>query len=160
MAAGQYFAWYAFDQIVYDIRGEEHPEAASLTIKRGTPIKLDSNGRVDALGSSAGTPYGVTLEAGHNGTAGQYRIKVARLAPGDVWVVPLLEALAQNLVGQSGGDCGLVKDSTTGFWYASTANSDAQCRVVGYIEPPAGMNIGDTKAPIKVQFHEDKLQIS
>lgn len=160
MSAGAYVAWRAFDQTIYDVCGEEFAESASLTIKDGTPIVIDSNGRVAALGASAGTPYGVALENGHNGTAGQYNIKVARLRAGDVWVVPLLETAAINLIAQAGGDCGLVKDATTGYWAASTANSDAQCRVVGFDFVVGGLQLGDTLAPAKVIFHEDKIQVS
>lgn len=160
MAAGAYFAWYPFDQSVYTHCNEEQPEAASLTVKRGTPIVLDTNGRIDALGASAGTPYGVITATGQNGTAGQYKNVITRLRAGDVWVIPLLEALAQNLMGQSGGNLGLVKDATTGFWYGSTANSDAQCRIVDWVQIPGGLTIGDTVTAVKVVFHEDKIQIS
>lgn len=160
MAAGAYVAWRAFDQSIYDRCTEEVDESASLTIKEGTPIILDSAGRVAALGASAGTPYGVSLEIGHNGTAGQYKMKIARLRAGDVWVIPLVQAAAQNLVGQAGGDLGLVKDATTSYWGGSTANADAQCRVVGYDFVVGGVGLGDTLAPAKVVFHEDKIQVS
>lgn len=161
MAAGQYFGWYAFDQSVYTNCGEELPESASLNIKRGTPIVIDSNGRCAALGASAGTPYGVAAEDSHNlAVSATNLIRITRLRAGDTWVIPLVQAAAQNLLGQSGGDLGLVKDSTTGYWGGSTANADAQCRVTGYDLVVGGVGLGDTLVPTKVIFHEDKIQIS
>lgn len=160
MAVGAYFAWYAFDQDIYKECTESHPEAASLTIKKGTPVIKDTNGRIDAAGTSPSLIYGVALEDGHNGTAGQYNILVARLRGGDTWVIPQLEATAQNQFGLAAGDLGVVKDATTGLWYGSTADAGAQCRSRGYISKPNGMDLGDTKAPVFVQFHTTKLQVT
>lgn len=159
MAVGAYFAWLPHDQIIYNSGCESIPEAASLTIKRGTPVIKDANGRVDAAGASPALIYGVAAEDGHNGTAGQYELLVWPLRVNQKWRICLLEALAQNLLGLAAGDCGIVKDATTGFWYASTADGGAQCRIVDYVKGPAGFTIGDTKAAGIFHFHSTKLQV-
>lgn len=159
MAAGQYFGWYPFDQSAINECTHSHPEAASFAAKRGTPVLKDTNGRIDVCGTSPALIYGVTLEDGHNGTAGQYNVLVAEIRAGDAWVIPILEAMALNQQGLAGGDCGIVKDATTGLWYGSTADAGAQCRIFEAEPPPAGMNIGDTKWPGRVKFHSSKLQM-
>lgn len=160
MAAGSYFAWVPVDlDRSYENGTQEIDEAASQTFKRGTPVVLDSAGRVAACGTSPSLIYGVACTAGQNGTAGQYKTIVLPLGASGKWRIPLLEALAQNMLGQAGGDLGILVDATTGFWYGSTADAGAQCRVVDWVKPPAGMNIGDTKAPVVVVFHTTKIQV-
>lgn len=161
MSAGAYFPWIAFDQSIYNACTEEWPESLSLACKRGTPILIDANGRVDDCGASPNPIYGVALEDGHNGTAGQYQIRIARLRVNDKWIIPVLEAMAQNMFGLAGGDLGILKDATTSFWYGSTNDAGAQCRVTDYIKgtTPPGFTIGDTKWAGIVQFHSTKLQV-
>lgn len=159
MAVGAYFAWRAFDQTIYTARTESIPESASLIINAGVPVIKDANGRIAEAGVSPALIYGVSLEPGHNGTAGQYNIAIARINSGDVWIIPQLEATAQNEFGLAAGDLGVVKDATTGYWYGSTADGGAQCRAIDYEQQPAGMSLGDTKAPVHVIFHQTKLQV-
>jgi hypothetical protein len=155
---GAYFAWRAYDQSIYDRCTVSIPEAASLAIKKGTPILIDSNGRASEPGTGPALIFGVALEDAHNGTAGQYNLLVARIRVGDVWTIPILETMAQNLFGVAAGDVGIVKDATTGLWYGSTADAGAQARIQENVAWPAGLNIGDAKWPAHVIFHSTKLQ--
>jgi len=160
MAAGAYFPWYPFDQNVYDECIEEWPESASLTGLAGTPVIIDSNGRIDECGTSPSVIYGVLAADGKNGTAAQYKNLVIRLRAGDKWVICVDEALAQNLLGVAAGNLGVVKDATTGLWYGSTGDAGDQCRAVGYIQgtTPPGFQIGDTKWAAFVVFDDANLQ--
>ncbi len=158
MAAGAYFAWLPRDPDTFLKGMISYPEAASLTIKRGTPVVIDTNGRVDTAATTFTSVFGVAAEDGHNGTAGQYEILVWPIKQGQQWRVPLLTALAQTNIADE--EVGFVKDATTLFWYASTTDTGAQGRIVDYVRGPAGMVIGDTKAPIYVVFHTTKLQVT
>lgn len=135
----------------------EYPEAASQTFTRGTPVIIDANGRVAAAGAAPALIFGIACDPGQNGTAGQYNTRVWPLRASEQWQISLLEALAQTQIGLV--DAGVVKDATTGYWYASTADAGAQARIVDYLKAPAGLNIGDTKATIYVVFHTTKIQV-
>lgn len=134
------------------------PEAASLTIKKGTPIVFDSAGRLDAAASTFTSVLGISAEDGHNGTAGQYELLYWPIKQGSEWRIALNTALAQTDLGDT--DVGLAKDTTTGLWYASTSDTGAQARIVDYVRGPAGGTIGDTKAPVYIVFHTTKLQVT
>lgn len=159
--AGAYQPWIAWDQSTYNHGTNYYPEAASLVALKGTPVILDSAGRIAPCGAGPALIFGVLCETGHNGTAGQYNVLVQEIRAGDLWVITLLETLAQNLLGQAGGDCGIVKDATTALWYASTADNGAQCRIVDYIQGPfpKGFAIGDTLVSGLFRFHSTKLQV-
>ena len=159
MAVGAHFAWTPKDPAVWTNGTIEYPEAATQTFKRGTPVVLDSNGRIAACGASPASIFGVAATAGQNGSAGQYTTIVIPLRANQLWRMSLLEALTQNLFGQSGGKVGIVKDATTGFWYASTADTGDQVVLVDYVQGPAGMVIGDTIAPVYVEFVSTVLQV-
>lgn len=134
-----------------------YPEAATLTIKRGTPVVIDTNGRIDAAATTFTSVFGVAAEDGHNGTAGQYEILVWPIKSYEQWRVPLLTALTQTNMADE--EVGFVKDATTTYWYASTTDTGAQGRIVDYVRGPAGLAIGDTKAPVYVVFHGTKIQV-
>jgi hypothetical protein len=162
MSVGAYQPWIAFDQSIYNTGGQRFPEAASMTLKRGTPVLFDSNGRIANVGTSPALIWGVALEDGHNDpVAGHSNIHVQQIRVNEKWVITLLEALAQNMMGLAGGDLGVLIDATSGFWYGSTADAGAQCRIVDYVPGPfpAGFAIGDTKASVVVEFHSTKLQV-
>lgn len=159
MAAGAYVAWLPRDPQILISGFREYPEAATQTYKRGTPVTLDSNGRIAAAGASPNPIYGVAGEDGQNGTAGQYLTRVYPLRANQEWQIALTNTLAQNLIGQAGGDLGVVKDATSGYWYGDTGDGGAQCRIVDYLQGPAGFAIGDTKALVFVVFHTTKLQV-
>lgn len=156
---GAYQAILPRDQRDYDGGILSYPEAASQTFKRGTPVILDSAGRIAAAGTDPALIFGFSVEEGHNGTAGQYDALVTPLRASSQWQITLLETLAQNLIGLAAGDCGLVKDATTGFWYASTANAGAQFRLVDYLKGPAGFAIGDAKVTGYFIPHTTKIQV-
>ena len=158
MAAGAYGPILPRDPRIFSAGTISIPEAASLTIKRGTPVVYDSAGRADAAATSFTSVFGISAEDGHNGTAGQYELLVWPIKQGEKWQVSLLEALAQTTLGDT--NVGFVKDSTTGYWYASTADAGAQARVVDYIKGPAGLAIGDTKAQVEIVFHTTILQVT
>lgn len=158
MAAGAYIAIEPRDPRTFTSGLIPYPEAASLTIKKGTPVVIDTNGRIDAASATFTSIYGISAEDGHNGTAGQYEILVWPIHEGTQWKVALLEALTQTTIGDT--LVGFVKDATTGLWYASTADGGAQGLVVDYVRGPAGMNIGDTKAPVYVIFKTTKFQVT
>lgn len=127
------------------------PEAASLAIKKGTPVLIDSAGRVAAAGTTFTEIAGFSAEDGHNGTAGQYEMLWIPVTPGSKWRVALLEALAQSQLGDT--LVGWVKDTgSSGLWYVSTADTGAQSRLIDYVRGPAGGTIGDTKAAVIVVF--------
>lgn len=134
------------------------PEAASLTIKRGTPVKVDANGRIDAVAATFTEIAGISAEDGSNGSAGANDILWQVITPGSKWRVALLEALAQTNLGDT--LVGFVKDTTTGFWYASTADTGAQARIIDYVRGPLNTGtvaIGDTKVPVIVVFEPTLL---
>lgn len=158
MAAGAYFAWLPRDPKQYMSGMISYPEAASLVVKRGTPVVIDTNGRIDTAASTFTSFFGVTAEDAHNGTAGQYEILVWPIRQGDQWRVPLLTAFAQTNIADE--EVGFAPDTTSKYWYASTTDTGAQGRIVDYVRGPAGMVIGDTKIPVYVVFHTTKFQVT
>lgn len=156
MAAGTYQPWMPHDWSTFTNGTVETPEAASLTIKRGTPVVIDTNGRIDAAGTSPTSIIGVSAEDGHNGTAGQYLMRWWPIRPNQIWRMTLLEALAQTTIGDT--DAGVLIDATSGYWYASTSDGGAQVRIIDYLQGPAGFVIGDTKATVFVIIKSTKFQ--
>lgn len=158
MAAGAYQAWLPRDQAVYEGGTISVPEAASLTAKRGTPGIWDSSGRAAACTTAPGSVGFIFAEDGHNGAAAANQVLVWPVKVHQQWKVYLLEALAQADIGRT--LLGIVQDTVTNFWYASTADTGAQCKMIDYESGPAGMALGDTKAPVYVEFVYAKIQIT
>ena len=153
---GAYQAWLPRDPQSFGAGTILVPEAASLTALRGTPGIWDTNGRAAAC-TTAPTAIGfIFADAGHNGTAGQYSVPVWPVREGQQWQVVLKEALAQSQIGNT--NLGIVQDTVTNFWYASTADTGAQFVILDYLQGPAGFNIGDTKATVYGYFHATKIQ--
>ncbi len=157
MAAGAYFAWLPRDPHTFIAGMLSFPEAASLAVKRGTPVVIDTNGRIDLAPVTFTSVFGVTAEDAHNGTAGANNILVWPIRQMEQWRVPLITALAQTNIADE--EVGFVGDTASGYWGASTTNTGAQGRVVDYVQGPAGLTIGDTLAPVYVVFHATKLQV-
>jgi hypothetical protein len=159
MAAGAYQAWLPRDADIYGAGTISIPESASLVGRRGTPGLWDSNGRAAAC-TTAPTAIGFILaEDGHNNaTAGGSNVLVWPVRVHQQWKVYLLDALTQAMQGQT--LLGIVQDTVTSFWYASTADTGAQCKIIDYESGPGGMAIGDTKAPVYVEFVYAKIQIT
>lgn len=143
------------------VRGEQPPlvsipEVASLTCKRGTPVLINANGFVDVCGAAPASIYGLAAEDGHNGTEGQYELLVEPITNTREYEITLLETLAQTQLSEA---VGLVKDATTGFWYASTADAGAQAKIVDYVRGPGGWAIGDVKARVFIRFDNANIQV-
>jgi len=159
MAAGYYQAIKPRDPSEYVNGTLEYPESASFAGKRGTPVVLDANGRVDEAGTTPTSIFGISVTQGHNTGAGVDKCLVYPMRQGVQWQITLLEALAQNMMGQSDGLCGILIDATTGYWYASTANGGAQFQIIDYLQGPAGFVIGDTLATVYGTFLTTKFQV-
>ena len=155
--AGAYQAWLPRDPDVYESGLISIPESASLTAKRGTPGLWDASGQAAAC-TTAPTSIGfIFAEDGHNDSAGLYNVLVWPLRVNQQWKIYLTDALTQAMIGNTA--LGIVKDATTGFWYASTADTGGQCYIVDYESGPAGLGIGDTKGPVYAEFVYTKIQI-
>ncbi len=159
MAAGAYQAWLPRDQAIYEGGTIEVPESANLTALRGTPGLWNSSGQAAAC-TTAPTSIGfIFASTGSNAAAGANTVRVWPLKYGQQWKVYLLDALTQAMIGYP-TLLGIVQDTVTNFWYATTSNTGAQCQIVDYETGPGGMNIGDTKAPVYVEFVYAKLQVT
>lgn len=158
MAAGAYQAWLPRDPDIYSAGTISVPEGANLTALRGTPGLWNSSGQAVAC-TTAPTAIGfIFAGTGSNAAAGANNILVWPLRVHQQWKVYLLDALAQAQIGYA--LLGVVQDTVTNFWYASTADTGAQCKAIDYESGPGGMNIGDTKAPIYAEFVYAKIQIT
>jgi hypothetical protein len=99
--------------------------------------------------------FGITADAASNGSAGANNILVWPIKKGSKWEITLDGVLALTDLREA---VGLAADSTTGYWYASTADTGAQAYVVDYVKGPGGFAIGDTKARVIIEFKDSVLQ--
>lgn len=154
---GAYKAWLPRDPQILTAGTISVPESASLTAKRGTPGLWDGSGNAAACTTLPTVIGFIFAEDGHNGSANANSVLVWPLRANQQWQVVLLDALALTQIADT--ELGIVQDTVTNFWYASTADTGAQCRAVDYLTGPAGFNIGDSKAAIFVEFHTTKIQV-
>ena len=134
------------------------PEAASNASKRGALLLINASGDIAECGAAPASITSIAAADGHNGLAEANSQLHFPIRAGDQFEVTLLETLAQGQIADT--DVGFVKDATTGYWYASTADAGAQARIIDYVKGPGGWDIGDTKARVIVVFHTTKLQIT
>lgn len=135
----------------------EYEQSASLTGKRGTPVVIDGNGRIDEASQTFTSVFGISANEGDNTGAGVDKIVVFPIKKGSHWEITLDGVLALT---DLSAEVGLASDSTTGYWYASTADTGAQARIVDYVKGPGGYDIGDTKARVIIEFKDSVLQFA
>lgn len=151
---GTYVPITPVDPTVYERGTRSVFEGATDTSKRGTP-KIYTSGLIGPAGTSPSVIAAISAEDGHNATSGTKEEIIWPLNSSDQYYCTVLETLAQSSIGT---DVGLVKDSTTGLWYGSTADAGAQAYIVDYVRGPAGFAIGDAKWLAKIKFHAAKIQ--
>lgn len=154
---GQYGPILPVDPVVLTSGTIEFQESASHANKRGTPVVIDANGRVDEAGTSFGAAgvYGISANEGNNGSAGANNQLVWPIKKGSRWEITLDGVLALTDIGDK---VGLVKDGTTGYWYGAVSDGGDQVLIVDYVKGPGGYDIGDTKARVIVEFIDSVLQ--
>lgn len=158
MAAGTFLAIQPRDPRIFEEGAKEYPEAASQTYKKGALVIL-SSGTIAEAGAAPATVFGIALKDGNNAADTSTNALVYPIKGNEDFSITLLESLTQAMLGSQ--DCGVVKDATTGVWYASTADGGAQVRIVDYAKGPAfnNLGVGDTKARVVVNFHTTKLAV-
>lgn len=132
-------------------------ESASLDIKKGAPLYLDSARQLVACGTSFTQASFIAEDVSTNSSTAGSMLQAWRITPEVVWLVTLNEAFALNLLYNS---YGLVKDATTGNWYLSTANTGNQMMIIGAPDGPGGTAIGDTKSRVLAVFNSGVIQSS
>ncbi len=142
MSVGVYLPIVPFSQNIFDRGTVALDEKASSTFKKGAPIILAS-GVADEASTGPSTVAYIAAEDAHNGaTDGLYKILAWRVVAGDQWEVSFEDSFA---IADYGGNYGIVKDATTGFWFVDDADSGDQAFVVRPVQTPSLGNIGDTK---------------
>lgn len=149
---GVYGPIFPVDASVYQAGTIELEESASYAGERGTPVVIDANGRVDEAATTPTSLYGISLSEGNNGSAGANKCQVFPIKKGSRWSIVLDGTLALTDLGTA---VGILKDATTGYWYAAVADSGDQVFIHG-IAP--GWDVGDTKARVIVEFLDTNLQ--
>lgn len=152
---GSYGPILPVDADTFSAGTREYSESASLALVRGTPCTIDSAGRVDDAATTFTAVFGITANAAENGSADANNLIVWPIRKGSKWEITLDGVLALTDII---ADVGLAADSTTGYWYASTADTGAQAVVVDYVKGPGGYEIGDTKARVIIEFKDSVLQ--
>lgn len=125
-------------------------EEASLTCVKGALLRFNGAGYVEECDSTVLGLIGVADEAGHNGTAGQYRIGMAPADPSIIFEASVDtsadEDTGESAQAQVGVQYGLTKDAA-GIWYVDlnkTEPDDVRCVVEG-LKDPAGTLLGRVK---------------
>jgi hypothetical protein len=155
MATGAYGPILPVDAETFESGTRQYEQSASFTGKRGTPVVIDGNGRIDEAASTFTSVFGISANTGANTGAGVDKLIVFPIRKGSKWEITLDGVLALTDLKEA---VGLAADSTTGYWYASTADTGAQAYVVDYVKGPGGYEIGDTKARVIIEFKDSVLQ--
>lgn len=154
MAIGSYQAIQPYDQIIFDRGTIDLPEKASGVWKAGA-ICILNGGYVEEAGTAPSTVKYIAYEDGHNGaTDGAKRGSFWPITADVLWEINLKEAIA---VANNGEPFGVVRDSTSGAWYASTADAGDQLTQEGVVETPDLGAVGDTKARILARFQAGNI---
>lgn len=149
MAAGTYLPIRPFSASVYQRGTVELPEKASQTFKVGAPLVLNG-GYLEEAGTAPATIAYIAARDGQNGGSdGTYSCIAYRVVAGDQFEISFEDSAA---VADNGGNYGIVKDATTGYWYADDADTGDQVFVVRRVETPSLGAVGDTKWRGIVEF--------
>lgn len=130
-------------------------ESASLNTKKGAPLYFDSSRQLVECAASFAQASFIAQDVSTNSASAGSTLQAWRITPEVIWLVTLNEAFALNLIYNS---YGLVKDSTTGNWYLSTANTGNQMMIIGAPDGPGGTSIGDTKSRVLAVFNPGAIQ--
>jgi hypothetical protein len=149
MAAGTYEPIRPFSAQIYSRGTVAIPEKASQTYKIGALLVLNG-GYIEEAGTAPATIWGIAAQAGQNGsTDGAKTALVWRLVAGDQYEVSFEDSYA---VADVGGNYGLVKDATSGFWYVDDGDTNDQVTVIRPVVTPSLGAVGDTKWRGIVEF--------
>jgi hypothetical protein len=123
MAAGVYQAIVPQDADVFTRGTVELLEKATQTFKKGAPL-VSNGGYFEEAGSAPSTIAYIAAEDGHNAASDGLKSVIAwRVVAGREFVISCEDAHA---VTDYLAVWGLVKDATTGFWYADSADAGDQ----------------------------------
>lgn len=149
MATGTYLPITPHSNSIYERGTLEIPEKASQTFKKGAPLVLNG-GYVEEAGTAPATVKYIAARDGQNGGSdGTYNCIVYLVTDSDLWEASFEDSFAQADIG---GNYGLVKDATTGFWYVDDGDTGDQVSVVQFVVTPQLGAIGDTKARGIIKF--------
>jgi len=124
-------------------------EKASQTFKKGAPL-VSNAGYFEEAGSSPSTIAYIAAENAHNAASdGLKEILAWRIVAGDVFEISCEDAHA---VTDYLANWGLVKDATTGFWYADSGNTADQVTFLKPVKTPQLGVVGDTKYRALFEF--------
>lgn len=154
MATGSYLPIRPHSPNIYTRGTLSIKEKASGTWKVGAPLVLNG-GYVEEAGTGPATVKYIAAEAGHNGSAdGTYSCIVWPVTDSDLWEATLDNATAQSDIGNN---VGLVKDATTGYWYADQDDTGDQVSVVDFVLTPDLGAVGDAKSRVIVKFDSGNI---
>lgn len=154
MAAGVYLPIVPFSPNIYERGTVSLPEKASQTFKKGALV-IFNGGYVEEAGASPATVRFIAAEDAHNGGSdGTYDCILFPIGADDLWEVSFEDSAA---VADNGAVYGLVKDATTGYWYADDADNGDQVEVVRRVVTPALGAVGDTKWRGIVKFQTGNI---
>lgn len=154
MAAGIYGPIRPFSANIFARGTERLPEKASGTWKVGAPLVFNS-GYVEEAGTAPSTVRFIAAEDGHNGgTDGAEYCLVWPIGSDDIWEASFEDSLA---IADNGGNYGIVKDATSGYWYVDDGDSADQVESLGPLVTPQLGAVGDTKWRGKIKFQSANI---
>lgn len=124
-------------------------EAASQSFKKGTPL-INSSGKLATAGTAPATVRGISVKAA-SGTTDEV-VEYYRIQPGVLYEMTFTGTIAQSDIHSN---VGIVKDATTGYWYADSADTGDQVTIES-LAP--GWAIGDTKPRVLVTFNSANIE--
>jgi hypothetical protein len=154
MAAGSYQPIMPFSSAIYERGTVELPLKATQTFKRGAPL-VSNGGYFEEAGSGPSTSAYVAAEdAVSHASDGGENVLAYRIVAGDQWEISFEDSIA---VTDNLANYGIVKDSTSGFWYVDDADSADQVTVIRFVQTPSLGAVGDTKARGIVEFQTGNI---
>lgn len=154
MAIGTYEPIRPFSPAIYMRGTVPLPEKASLACKVGAPL-IYNGGYVEEAGTAPSTVAFIAAENGHNGASdGLYSILAWPITDDDLWEASFQDAYA---IADNGGNFGLVKDATSGYWYVDEDDSGDQVVSFGPRVTPSLGAVGDTKFRGLIKFQAGNI---
>lgn len=149
MSAGVYQPILPHSETIH-LRGTRSiPLKATQTFKRGAPL-VSNGGYYEEAGTGPSTIAYIAFEDAISGaTDGLYSIAAWPVTVDDLWEASFEDAYA---IADNQGNYGLVKDSTTGYWFVDEGDTADQVVSFGPQVTPLLGAVGDTKFRGLIKF--------
>jgi len=154
MAVGFYEPILPHSATIYQRGTVNLPLKASQTFKKGAPL-VSNGGYYEEAGAAPSTvAYIAADNATSHASDGGAFCPAWPVTDDDLWIASFEDAFA---IADNGGNFGLVKDTTSGFWFVDEGDTADQVVLVRPVETPSLGAVGDTKYRGLIKFQAGNI---